>query len=291
MRFGRFSALIVLPICLFVFRNSAFAEGNLLLNPGAEEGTGVQDGSTATNWTVGGESNPGRDDGTFDSGLLPHSGNFDFYGGTGAFGTLTQQVNLINNGFTVTQLDSRTLSANVSFWEMSLDQGDPSDAAGVSLTFRNAGGGAISTAVIPPIYFKEQWHQVSQSFPLPTGTRLIDYTMNFMRNNGSDLDSFIDDNSLILGPPMTCAPGDANMDGKVDFADLLILAQHYGKSPGQTCAQGDFNSDGGVGFDDLLILAQHYGKSTAATIPPVPEPTAAVGALALALLLRRRRLV
>ena len=47
-------------------------------------------------------------------------------------------------------------------------------------------------------------------------------------------------------------PGDANDDGKVDFADLLILAQNYGKSPGQTFSTGDFNNDGSVGFDDLL---------------------------------------
>ena len=57
-------------------------------------------------------------------------------------------------------------------------------------------------------------------------------------------------------------PGDANGDGRVDFADLLILAQNYGKSAGATFAQGDFNGDGSVGFDDLLILAQNYGSGT-----------------------------
>ena len=54
-------------------------------------------------------------------------------------------------------------------------------------------------------------------------------------------------------------PGDANGDGVVDFKDLLILAQNYGKSPNETFADGDFNGDGSVGFDDLLILSQNYG--------------------------------
>ena len=88
-------------------------------------------------------------------------------------------------------------------------------------------------------------------------------------------------------------PGDANDDGKVGFADLLILAQNYGKSPGQTFDTGDFNNDGGVGFDDLLILAQHYGEmqTAAPAAAPVPEPASlgAAGALAFLLLGRRRR--
>jgi len=61
-------------------------------------------------------------------------------------------------------------------------------------------------------------------------------------------------------------PGDANGDGKVDFADLLVLAQNYGKSSGAVWTDGDFNGDGNVGFDDLLILAQNYGAGS--TSPP-----------------------
>ena len=58
---------------------------------------------------------------------------------------------------------------------------------------------------------------------------------------------------------VTNAQGDANGDGKVDFADLLILAQNYGKAADS--AHGDANGDGKVDFSDLLILAQNYGKT------------------------------
>ena len=58
-------------------------------------------------------------------------------------------------------------------------------------------------------------------------------------------------------------PGDANGDGKVDFADLLILARNYGMT-NATWSDGDFNGDGTVGFDDLVILARNYGKTTTA---------------------------
>jgi len=99
--------------------------------------------------------------------------------------------------------------------------------------------------------------------------------------------------------------GDANLNGTVDFSDLLLLAQHYGKAAA-TWDQGDFNYDGTVNFTDLLQLAQNYGGSLNAAeamtqaetigaeipgaIQSVPEPVAAVALAALGMLLPRRRI-
>lgn len=57
-------------------------------------------------------------------------------------------------------------------------------------------------------------------------------------------------------------PGDANADGRVNFADLLIFAQNYGKT-GAAFSQGDFTGDGAVTFADMLIFTQNYGRSGA----------------------------
>ena len=56
--------------------------------------------------------------------------------------------------------------------------------------------------------------------------------------------------------------GDINLNGSVDFNDLLVIAQHYGSS-NQTYSTGDLNWDGQVNFNDLLLMAQQYGHSFA----------------------------
>ncbi|MFT3788276.1 MAG: pre-peptidase C-terminal domain-containing protein [Tepidisphaeraceae bacterium] len=66
--------------------------------------------------------------------------------------------------------------------------------------------------------------------------------------------------------PMSTLRGDANQDGVVGFADLLVLASNYGKS-GRNFQSGNFDYDtaGNVNFADLLILAAQYGKSLPTT--------------------------
>ena len=91
-------------------------------------------------------------------------------------------------------------------------------------------------------------------------------------------------------------PGDANLDGTVNFADLLTLAQNYGQ-PNENWQHGDFNDDGTVNFSDLLILAQHYGQSLeeppaaqvdAGSLAALPDPALCGPLAALAVLLHRR---
>ena len=113
-------------------------------------------------------------------------------------------------------------------------------------------------------------------------------------------------NLVLASVPTT--PGDANHDGGVDFADLVVLAQNYNTPSGRTFEQGDFTGDGSVDFADLVQLAQHYNSvapdgfsgapalldaDLAAAFAGVPEPggaaplvTGALGALGR----RRRRL-
>ena len=69
-------------------------------------------------------------------------------------------------------------------------------------------------------------------------------------------------------------PGDANLDDKVDFNDLVVLAQNY-NGTGKTYAQGDFNFDTKVDFADLVLLAQNYNGVIVPPPPRAPVPLSA----------------
>jgi hypothetical protein len=73
--------------------------------------------------------------------------------------------------------------------------------------------------------------------------------------------------------------GDANLDGVVDFADLVILSQNYNTTTGAgTWSTGDFTGDGNVDFNDLTLLSQNYNTADAT----FATDTAAVAATATA---------
>ncbi len=104
--------------------------------------------------------------------------------------------------------------------------------------------------------------------------------------------------------------GDTDLNGIVNFDDLLKLAQSYGAS-GKSWVNGDANYDGTVNFDDLLSLAQNYGLGAlinttlsgsqmsalgadfggqwALARSLVPEPTGLAAIAMLAGVARRRR--
>lgn len=91
--------------------------------------------------------------------------------------------------------------------------------------------------------------------------------------------------------------GDSDLNGAVNFSDLLVLAQNYNGSG--TWSSGDFDGDSLVNFNDLLALAQNYGFDGSPTgsfngdwqqaRSVAPEPTLMLSALSATVCLRRRR--
>jgi hypothetical protein len=55
--------------------------------------------------------------------------------------------------------------------------------------------------------------------------------------------------------------GDGDLNGSVDFADLLRTAQNYNTTTGAEWFDGDVDHDGDIEFNDLLSIAQNYGLS------------------------------
>ena len=67
-------------------------------------------------------------------------------------------------------------------------------------------------------------------------------------------------------------PGDADGDGEVQFADFLVVAEHFGGPGGWS--EGDFDGDMQVQFRDFLILGDNFGSFVEAQTAAVsvPEP-------------------
>lgn len=87
--------------------------------------------------------------------------------------------------------------------------------------------------------------------------------------------------------------GDADLNGKVEFADFLIFSDNFAK-PGNWC-DGDVNGDREINFADFLLLSDNFGGSAAGTLPAgsgitsVPEPTSRLMLLASFVLLLFRK--
>lgn len=67
-----------------------------------------------------------------------------------------------------------------------------------------------------------------------------------------------DETSILI---RTTLKGDTDLNGTVDFNDLLKTAQNYGTTTGKRWTEGDSNYDGLTDFNDLLALAQNYDQS------------------------------
>ena len=79
--------------------------------------------------------------------------------------------------------------------------------------------------------------------------------------------------------------GDLNLDGTVNFSDVLTLIQNYGQTL-RNWDQGDVNYDTSVNFSDVLVLIQNYGGA-ASILQPLS--TSLSGALAASTMPIKRR--
>jgi hypothetical protein len=111
--------------------------------------------------------------------------------------------------------------------------------------------------------------------------------------------------SMLVPAAGTYGKGDANFDTFTDFADLVVLAQHYGQTHlGYDVTVADFNLNGVTDFADLVVLAQNYNTGPtliddiggdafmtdwALAQSLLPEPTMVLGFIALLPLRARRR--
>jgi hypothetical protein len=67
--------------------------------------------------------------------------------------------------------------------------------------------GLLGTVDTPEIdSHNGQWENYTNGYSIPSGTRYITYSMEFKRYVGTDLDAFVDDNSLVIDGPSGTTP-------------------------------------------------------------------------------------
>ena len=159
------------------------------LNPGGELGT-------LSPWISSSANAPKVDMGTANgNNITPYNGTYAFFGGSGA-GSLRQKVPLTNT-FSSAELDSLLLSASVSFWERTWSQSQ-TDTGQVTLNFLSGTNATLSSVTTGPRACVSAWCRVTGNWPIPVGTRTIEYVMIFVANIGATADAWIDDNILTV---------------------------------------------------------------------------------------------
>jgi fibronectin-binding autotransporter adhesin len=76
--------------------------------------------------------------------------------------------------------------------------------------------------------------------------------------------------------------GDADLNGVIDSADFARINANMGTTS-PTYAKGDFNYDGAIDSADMTIINTNFARQN------IPEPTSAMGLLAISWLMKRRR--
>lgn len=66
--------------------------------------------------------------------------------------------------------------------------------------------------------------------------------------------------------------GDADLNGRVDFADFLLLSANFGEDDA-AWAQGNFTADRVVNFPDFLFLSGNYGREWSELMPASEPPS------------------
>ena len=156
---------------------------NLLSNPGFEDGL--------TGWTA----TPGGS--TRSTNPLPLEGDAYFYAEDFLLTRVEQTVDLLAQGYTAEQLDTKRLNAIVTGrvrarLEQTVDRGE------LQMAFLDAADGLIQLVNMPALNTTARWELVGQRVTIPAGTRSIRYTFQGMLESGIHNDSYLDQAGLYV---------------------------------------------------------------------------------------------
>jgi hypothetical protein len=251
--------------------------GNLVVNPGAEDGAGAADSSAILplpGWTTGGTLTAVQYGApafptTADATRLGGGRNF-FTGGPG--GDVSTATQVIDVSRAAPEIDAGRVTANLSALLGGYATQD--DAATVSA----APAGAAVAVTLGPVTPADRGGESnllprSGSFPVPAGTRALAVTITATRAQGNFNDGYVDNVALSLtGPPVAGqSVGAKAVSGTVlvrvgtRFVPLVpSLLRNGAEIDARSGVVEISRSDGGVArfYDGIFKLSQSGGITT-----------------------------
>ena len=202
---------------------AAVPEGNLLQNPGAEDGLGAPPGWTATgSFTALAYGEPG----TLGTDRRPSDGGANFFAG-GYGDEIERGSQTIDLSSAAEEIDSCHVTANAAGLFGGLES--QADTAGADLSFLGADGGVIDVFQLGYPTVADRGG-VSALLPftktgrVPVGTRSIRYTVTAQRAEGGYNDGYADNLSLTLAesdPPGSSGPAPVPASGQSIVVEVV----------------------------------------------------------------------
>ena len=227
----------------FTTGDSQYSE-NLLINPGAEDGT--------DSWTITEGYMESLEEYICD-GIEPHSGDYYFIVGalcnTASYSEAFQDIDVLSYEECINQG-----LANVHYGGYLSDWGGD-DYPEMAIAFIDELGNEIDrTENIGT--FNPYWTHFSIEHEIPEETSSIQMILMGTRYAGDDNDSYFDDLFLRVWQDESCFStlGDLNNDEIINILDVIILVNHI-LSPAAVELEGsDLNNDGIQNILDIIIL-------------------------------------
>jgi hypothetical protein len=216
---------------------------NLLVNPGAEQGT--------LGWII--------TQGYMESleayicdGIEPHSGDYYFIVGalcnSITYSEAYQEVDVSEH---TNCIDQNLASVNYGGY---LSDWGGSDHPEMTIAFMDENGNEIDRAEILGTY-NAFWTLLSSNYQIPIGTRSIQMILMGTRYAGDDNDSYFDDLFVRVWQNPMCAGlmGDLNDDSVINILDVIMMINII-LDGGEYPETGDMNGDGGIDILDVILL-------------------------------------
>ena len=221
---------------------SVYSE-NILINPGAEQGT--------LGWVVS-EGYMESLEAYVCDGIEPHSGDYYFIVGalcnTVDYSEAYQEVDVSEYSDCINQD-----LAYVNYGGYLSDWGG-SDYPEMILAFIDQNGNQISQ-LEPFGTYNSFWTLFSEEYLIPEGTESIQIILMGTRYAGDDNDSYFDDLFLRIWQDPSCFGilGDMNNDSIINILDVILLVNIILGSDNNS-SMGDMNSDESIDILDVILL-------------------------------------